>query len=136
MKIRTYSELLSFFSFEDRFNYLKLSGRVGEQTFGFDRHINQTLYHSREWKSVRNHVIIRDMGCDLGVSGYEIHDGILVHHMNPLTVDDILNSDEIAFDPEFLISTTNRTHNAIHYGDGNQIISKFVDRKPGDTKLW
>lgn len=135
-KIRTYSELKNYISFEDRYNYLKLGGKVGESTFGFDRHINQALYHSREWKQVRNHVIIRDSGCDLGVDGYEIHTAILVHHMNPIDVNDILGGEDHVLDPEFLITTTSLTHNAIHYGDEKLLFTSPKVRSPGDTKLW
>jgi hypothetical protein len=136
MMTRTYTELTNFSSFEDRYNYLKLGGRVGESTFGFDRYINQSLYHSREWKTVRNHVIIRDLGCDLGVSGYEINSTLLVHHMNPINVHDILGGEDDILDPEFLITTTSLTHNAIHYGDPKLLLTAPKVRTPGDTKLW
>lgn len=136
MTIRTYSELVRFDTFQDRYEYLKLGGRVGSSTFGFDRHLNQTLYHSKEWKTVRNHVIVRDAGCDLAVFGYEIHSGILVHHMNPIDVDDIIDAEDHILDPEFLITTTKLTHNAIHYGNFNIIPKPFSERVSGDTKLW
>ena len=134
--IRTYTDLIQRSSFEDRYQYLRLRGHVGASTFGFDRHINQSLYHSAEWKSVRQHVIIRDHGCDLGVKGYEINGALLVHHMNPIGVDDIMHDIERVLDPEFLITTTNATHNAIHYGDETLLKTPFVERKRGDTKLW
>lgn len=134
--IRRYSELRRLESFEDRYNYLSLKGVVGERTFGHERHINQKFYTSRQWRQVRSHVIARDLGCDLGVEGYEIHDKLLIHHMNPMAVDDIAHGDESILDPEFLITTTHRTHNAIHYGDAGLLARPFVERRPGDTKLW
>lgn len=134
--IRTYSELNSFETFEDRFNYLKLGGSVGNTTFGFDRHINQEFYQSFEWKSVRNEVIARDNGCDLGVYGYEIYSDLLIHHINPMSVEDIIHGELWILNPEFLITTTHNTHNAIHYGSNKLLTPKTVERKPGDTKLW
>lgn len=134
--IRRYSNLRRLHTFEDRFNYLRLQGSVGRSSFGFDRHINQQFYRSREWKELRHYVIARDNGCDLGIDGYEIHSEILVHHMNPLAVESIVHGDPKILDPEFLITTTHQTHNAIHYGDENQLPRQLVERKPGDTKLW
>ena len=135
MTIRCYREMATFESYSDRYNYLVLNGRVGMATFGFDRYLNQDFYQSRDWKNVRDEVIIRDNGCDLGVPGYEIYDDILVHHMNPMTVDDVVHQESWILDPEFLITTTHKTHNAIHYGaDPPQPI--FVERVPGDTALW
>lgn len=134
--IRTYSGLIQNSSFIERFRYLSLPGSVGTTTFGFDRHINQRFYTSRQWKQIRQHVIARDEGCDLGVEGYEIHDRILIHHMNPIDSGDIVHGDESILDPEFLICTTHRTHNAIHYGDERQLPKPHVERRPGDTKLW
>ena len=134
--IRTYSELSRFSSFKDRFSYLSLGGTVGIETFGFDRYLNQRFYTSWEWKRVRDYVISRDLGCDLGVEGYEIYDKILVHHMNPISESDITHGNEDILNPEFLITTTHRTHNAIHYGDEQLINITGVDRYPGDTKLW
>lgn len=134
--IRTYSELKKHDTFEDRYEYLRLRGVVGEATFGFDRYINQALYQSTEWKYARRQAILRDNGCDLGIFGYEIHGEILVHHMNPITVEDIINRSELVLDPEFLITTTMTTHNAIHYGDRTLLRTPFVERNPGDTKLW
>lgn len=136
MKLRRYSELRRFITFEDRFEYLNLKGYVGEQTFGFDRWMNQQFYRSREWKLARNEVIVRDNGCDLGVPGYDIHHGLLVHHMNPLSELDLVAGEEWIIDPEFLITTTHRTHNAIHYGDASLLPRSPVERVPGDTKLW
>ncbi len=134
--IRTYSELIRLETFEERFRYLVLRGGVGNSTFGFDRYINQGFYASREWKRVRYDVIARDLGCDLAVPGYEIHERLLIHHMNPMDSDDIVEGDPSILDPEFLITTTHRTHNAIHYGDERQLPRPLVERRPGDTKLW
>lgn len=136
MMIKSYSELNSFSTFEDRFEYLSLLGMVGESTFGFDRYINQKFYTSREWKEVRHHVILRDEGCDLGVYGYEINGGLVIHHINPMSSDDIVHNEEWILNPEYLITTTSETHNAIHYGNKNLIRAKYVERFPGDTKLW
>lgn len=136
MRIRRYSELRRLDTFEDRYNYLALRGEVGVATFGFDRHVNQRFYTSREWRDVRHYVIMRDNGCDLGVEDYEIHNNILIHHMNPMNMDDIVHGDPSILDPEFLITTTHRTHNAIHFGDERQLPRPFVERKPGDTRLW
>lgn len=136
MKIRTHSELSHLPTFEERFEYLKLEGSVGRATFGFDRYINQDFYRSREWKDVRKSIIVRDNGCDLGVSGYEIHIDILVHHMNPMIADDIIDGNEWILNPEFLILTTKTTHNAIHYGNASLLPKVTVDRHAGDTKLW
>lgn len=135
-KIRTYSELSKLATFKDRYNYLRLDGFVGEETFGFDRYLNQLFYTSQKWRSIRDFVIIRDNGCDLGVEGYEIHDKIIIHHMNPITVSDIMNETEYLLDPEFLISTMHNTHNAIHYGDENLLITGPIERKPNDTCPW
>lgn len=134
--IRTYSEMIGYEDFLERFRYLKLPGSVGASTFGFDRWINQKFYSSREWKHVRNQVITRDNGCDLGCDGYEIHSGLLIHHINPMLPNDVINGDSWILDPEFLITTTHDTHNAIHYGDEKQLRRPFVERKAGDTKLW
>lgn len=135
-KIRTYSEMLQFGTLEERFTYLALNGQVGHSTFGFERWMNQQFYASQEWKNIRREVIIRDEGCDLGVPGYEIHDRVYVHHMNPMEPDDIFEGNRSIVDPEFLISTTHRTHNAIHYGDEGLLPRPLIERKPGDTKLW
>ena len=136
MSIKTYSELITFLKFEERFKYLKLGGRVGEETFGFDRYLNQNFYKSQKWKSIRDHVIVRDNGCDLGVEGYEIRGKIIIHHINPITIDDIVRESEYLFDPEFLISTTHNTHNAIHYGDENLLTRMPVTRTKNDTCPW
>lgn len=135
--IRTYSELSQLKTFEERYRYLKLGGIVGQETFGFDRYLNQVFYTSKEWRSVRDKVIIRDNGCDLGIEEYEINGHmILIHHMNPITVEDILNCEDYIFDPEFLICTTKRTHNAIHYGDESLLPQKPVVRRKNDTCPW
>lgn len=136
MRIRRYSELRRIDTFEARFEYLTLRGEVGKATFGFDRWINQQFYRSPQWRRVRDIVIVRDNGCDLGILGYEIHSQLLVHHMNPITVEDIERGDEAVLDPEYLITTTQRTHNAIHYGDASLLRTAPVERRPGDTRLW
>lgn len=135
-KIRTYSELCRLRTFDERYDYLSLRGVVGESTFGFDRWLNQEFYRSKEWKNCRNSVIVRDNGCDLGVPGYEIFVELLVHHMNPLSVKDIENGESWILDPEFLITTSLQTHNAIHYGDDRLLPRGPIVRKPGDTNLW
>ena len=136
MRSRTYSELRRLTLFEDRFEYLVLHGEVGASTFGFDRWLNQTFYRSREWRQVRDHVVFRDEACDLGVPGYEIHSGLLVHHMNPMLPEDLEQGEAWILNPEYLITTTHRTHNAIHYGDRSLIPRPPVQRRPGDTRLW
>lgn len=136
MSIKCYSELIAIPTFEERYQYLRLSGRVGSDTFGFDRYMNQIFYRSQKWKSIRDFVIVRDNGCDLGVDGYEIHERILIHHMNPITLDDIEKESEFLLDPEFLISTTHNTHNAIHYGDINLIPKAPIVRTRNDTCPW
>jgi len=135
-KIRSYSELRRLETFEDRFDYLNLRTVVGRATFGHDRWMNQQFYASREWKLARSHVIARDLGCDLGVEGYEIYGNLLVHHMNPLLPDDFSYSDEWALEPEYLITTCKNTHNAIHYGDRTLLPRRYAARQIGDTKLW
>lgn len=135
-KIRTYSELVKMDSFEERFNYLKLDGRVGEETFGFDRYLNQVFYKSPEWLAVRDHVIIRDSGCDLGMLDREIPSRILVHHMNPIRPEDIVRKSDILLDPEFLICTMKRTHDAIHFGDASLLVFAPVERFKNDTCPW
>lgn len=136
--IRRYSELVRLHTFEERFEYLKLSGRVGRETFGYDRIFNQKFYTSMEWRSVRNFVITRDCGCDLGVEGYEIFNekGIYIHHMNPITIEDIERRTEILLDPEFLITTIHPTHNAIHYGDISLLATSPIERTRNDTCPW
>jgi hypothetical protein len=135
-KVRSYTELINFLYFEERFEYLKLEGEVGRSTFGFDRYINQKFYRSYEWKRVRQWVILRDNGCDLGVPGYEINGGLLIHHMNPMVADDIIHGEEWILDPEYLITTTQNTHNAIHFGDARLLPSVVIERTPNDQKLW
>lgn len=136
MRTRSYTELKKLSSFKDRYDYLALRGVVGAATFGFDRWMNQAFYRSYEWKAVRSHVIARDLGCDLGIEGFEIHEKIYIHHMNPMTVDDLVQGEDTIVDPEFLITTTHRTHNAIHYGDENLLPKQYKPRSPNDTKLW
>ena len=136
MTIRTFSKLQSFSTFEARYKYLKLSGSVGRDVFGEDRYLNQLFYRSKDWRKIRDHVIVRDRGLDLGCDGYEIPGKILVHHMNPMTIDDVLHSSQEILDPEFLISTSSKTHLAIHYGDKKFLPRLSFERKPGDTKLW
>ena len=137
MIIRTYSELITLPTFEERFRYLQLNGRVDEDTFGFDRYLNQEFYQrSQEWKRVRDFVIIRDNGCDLAIDDREIMGKILVHHMNPITKEDILQRSEFLLNPEYLICTMKSTHDAIHYGDESLLIKDHVERRPNDTCLW
>lgn len=135
-KIRTYVELRQLETFEDRYHYLKMGGVTGEATFGFDRWINQRFYKSREWRRARDHVIVRDNGCDLGIPGFEIYTDLLVHHMNPISLDDIEHSTDWLLDPNFLITTSLKTHNAIHYGDESLLPRGPIVREAGDTKLW
>lgn len=135
-KIRTYSELMKYDTFLERFRYLKLDGQVGRDTFGFDRYLNQVLYNCDEWKEARRETIIRDSGCDLGIEGREIHKGIIVHHMNPITVDDVLSRNPKIFDTEFLITTVLRTHNAIHFSNEDVLIAEPITRRKNDTIPW
>lgn len=135
--IRTYSELITLPTFEERYEYLRLDGVVCEETFGFDRYLNQEFYQrSQEWKRIRDYVIIRDQGCDLGIEGREIRGKILVHHMNPITKDDILQQSRFLLDPEYLICTLKSTHDAIHYGDENLLMKGPIERKANDTCPW
>ena len=134
--IRTYSELILRKDYLDRFQYLKLGGYVGRETFGFDRYLNQDFYRSKEWKRTRDFVIARDDGCDMGVPGWEIYDKVLVHHMNPITIDQIIHGDDDLLNPEYLISVSKITHNAIHYGDETLLTVLPPERFAGDTKLW
>ena len=136
MRNRTYSELSQLETFEERYHYLELKGILGKSTFGFDRWINQRFYKSNEWKIVRNHVIVRDNGCDLGIPGYEIHSGLTVHHMNPLSLADLTHGEDWIIDPNFLITTSLQTHNAIHYGDESLLPRGPIVRRAGDTTLW
>ena len=134
--IRNYSELITLRTFKERFEYLKLDGIVGEETFGFDRYMNQIFYKSREWTSVRRAVIIRDNGCDLGVEGYEIHGKILIHHMNPINLSDIVHKTDELLNPDYLITTVLSTHNAIHYGDASLLPALPIERRANDTCPW
>lgn len=135
--IRTYSKLSKLKTFRERYEYLKLDGTVGEETFGFDRYINQMFYKSEEWKRIRNYVITRDNGCDLGIQDRKIVDSvILVHHMNPITKEDIINKNEILLDPEYLITTIKPTHDAIHYGDESLLAEDLIVRSKNDTCPW
>lgn len=136
VKTKTYSELIRLEKYMDRYQYLMLSGRVGQETFGYERFLNQSLYKSYEWRSVRDEVIVRDHGCDLGMEGYEIYGSIIVHHMNPITMDDIQNRNENIFNPEYLVSTSFSTHNAIHYGDEGLLITEPIIRTKNDTCPW
>lgn len=134
--IRTYSELITIPTFEERFEYLKLNGSVGLETFGHDRYLNQILYNSPEWRRFRPEIIVRDNGCDLACEGYEIFGKILIHHINPITAKDILNRNPKVFDPENVITTVHNTHNAIHYGDENLLITEPIERSRNDTCPW
>jgi hypothetical protein len=136
MMIRRYSELIRIPDFTGRYDYLRLQGSVGDETFGYDRWINQRFYTSREWRRARLAVIARDGGCDLGIRGHEIYDQVFVHHMNPMTEEQIVHGDEVIFNPEFLITVSPTTHNAIHFGDERLLIRMPVARHPGDTALW
>lgn len=134
--IRSYSDLRRLETLEERYKYLALRGNVGESTFGFDRYVNQLFYQSSQWRRVRQDVILRDNGCDLGIEDYEIHKGLYIHHMNPMTLADIRSGDPEILDPEYLITVSFKTHNAIHYGDERLLPRGPIERKPGDTKLW
>lgn len=136
MFIRTYSDLRQLPTFSERFKYLSLIGQVAEETFGTDRYLNQRFYRSVEWRDVRDFVISRDRACDLATPGYEIHADLYVHHMNPITVRQLVEGDPSVLDPVFLITTTHKTHNAIHYGNESSLPRGLVERRPGDTKLW
>lgn len=135
-KVRTYTELRRIASFEDRFKYLAVHSSIGVATFGFERWLNQAFYTSSVWRTCRHLVIVRDRGCDLGVEGYEVHDKVIVHHMNPVTVQQVEDRDPSIFDPEFLISVSHNTHNAVHYGNEKLLAKPLVERRPNDTKLW
>lgn len=134
--IKTYSELITIPTFEERYEYLRLQGRVGEETFGFDRWLNQVFYRTNEWKSVRDRVIVRDCGCDLAMLDREIQGRILVHHMNPILTRDIVNRTEFLLNPEYLICTSKNTHDAIHYGDSELLITMPIERSRNDTCPW
>lgn len=134
--IKCYSELIALPTYEERFQYLQLNGRVGSDTFGFDRYLNQKFYKTPEWRRLRNQIILRDNGCDLGVEGYEIFGIIMIHHMNPITKADIVSMTEYLTNPEYLICVTPNTHNAIHYGDESLLCTGPIERKPNDTCPW
>ena len=136
MSIRTYSELITLPTFEERFRYLQLGRKVGEDTFGHDRYLNQMFYTSDEWRRIRRDVIVRDNGCDLGIQDREIHGLIIIHHMNPITIEDIINRSEFLLNPEYLISTVKNTHDAIHFSDERILITDPIERRPNDTCPW
>lgn len=136
MSIKTYSELITIPTFEERFEYLQLKGSVGKDTFGYDRHLNQVLYRSPEWKRLRNQIIIRDCGCDLACEGYDIHSKVLIHHLNPITVEDVLARSRKVFDPDNLVCVSHNTHNAIHYGDVYLLATGPIIRTKNDTCPW
>lgn len=136
MMIRTYTELSRLATFEERYEYLRLGGSVGKETFGYDRYLNQILYRSQKWKDIREQIIIRDNGCDLGVEGYEIYGKIIIHHMNPITIEDIERQSDFLFNSEFLICTVHNTHNAIHYGDESLLPKAPIIRSRNDTCPW
>lgn len=136
MTVRSYTELSALRTFEERFRYLQLSGVVAEETFGFDRIVNQQFYRSSEWKSIRDHVIIRDNGCDLGIEDREIFGRVVIHHMNPVRLKDFDELSDILLNPEYLICTTHVTHNAIHYGDESLLIHEPIERSKNDTCPW
>lgn len=135
-RIRTYSELCRIDGFKERYHYLRLHSQIGIETFGWDRWLNQQFYRSAEWRYIRDVVIARDYGRDLGLEGYDIFDRPSVHHMNPMTIDAVTHGDERIVDPEYLITVSHRTHNAIHFGDEKLLVGPMVVRRPGDTKLW
>ena len=136
MKIRTYSELMTISNFLERYYYLRLGGSVGKETFGYDRYLNQVLYHSDEWKRFRRDIIVRDNGCDLGCEGFDIYGRVLVHHITPITVEDVVNRNPMVFDPENVITTSLNTHNAIHYGDESLLSLPPIERTRNDTCPW
>lgn len=135
-KIRTYSELITIPTYEERFEYLRLDGLVGEETFGFDRYLNQIFYNSGEWRSLRNNIIIRDNGCDLAMEDYDIKGRIYIHHMNPIAITDILTQSDFLLNPDFLVCTAFRTHQAVHYGDASLLMTAPIERKQNDTCPW
>ena len=133
---RTYTEMMSYDSFDDRFAYLRLDGRVGKDTFGYDRYLNQAFYKSAEWKRIRNEIILRDNGCDLAHPDYQIVGRVYIHHLNPVTKKDVLDRSSILLNPEYLVCVSYDTHQAIHYGDENLLQPDLVERKPNDTCPW
>lgn len=136
MRTRSYSQLTQYDTLEERYNYLRLQSQVGVETFGFYRWLNQSFYTSKQWRDVRNFVIVRDEGCDLGILDFPISSKVHIHHMNPMTVEQLEHGDEAVLDPEFLITVSHQTHNAIHFGDEFQLPKIYVPRRPNDTKLW
>lgn len=137
MMNKRYSELIRFKTFEERYEYLKLAGIIGKETFGYDRYLNQEFYRKdKEWLSVRNKIIIRDNGCDLGIEGREMYSGIIIHHINPITKEDIINRNQKLFDPDNLICVSDRTHKAIHYGNNNLLVKDPIERTKNDTCPW
>ena len=136
MNTKTYSELITIPTFEERFEYLRLKGSVGKDTFGYDRYLNQILYNSPEWKKLRNQIIIRDNGCDLACEGYDINSHIMIHHLNPITVDDVVARSRNVFDPDNLVCVAHNTHNAIHYGDASLLVTGPIVRTKNDTCPW
>ena len=136
MMTKSYLEMIQLPTFEERYEYLKLGGLVGEETFGYDRYLNQVLYRSSEWKRFRRDIILRDNGCDLACDGYDIIGKILIHHINPITIDDIMNRSSCLFDPNNVISTSLNTHNAIHYGDAELLMTGPIERTKNDTCPW
>lgn len=136
MMIRTYNELIKFKTFKERFEYLKLDGSVGNDTFGFDRYINQKFYRSQQWKTIRDKIIVRDNACDLALNGHDIYGKIIIHHMNPIRVEDILDLNEYLLNPDYLICVSLPTHNAIHYGDYNNLNNETIQRTKNDTCPW
>lgn len=136
MKIRTYSELLTYKTFDDRYNYLKLSGKVGIETFGFDRYLNQVLYRSKKWRELRPWIITRDNACDMGIDGYDIFDKIVIHHMNPISIEDLEEDNGDVFNPEFLVCVSLNTHNLIHFGSDRKLPKPIIQRKPNDMCPW
>lgn len=134
--IRTYRELIELDTFEERFEYLKLNGYVGKETFGFDRCLNQRFYRSKEWKNLRDHIIVRDNGCDLGILDRQLFGNIIIHHMNPIYISDIHSASDFLLNPDYLICVSHTTHNAIHYGDTNLLVKDPIERRPNDTCLW
>lgn len=136
MNIRTYSELITLPTYEERFRYLKLNGAIGIETFGHERYLNQKFYQSQEWRRLRHQIIIRDNGCDLGVEGLDIYGPIVIHHINPIVTKDIIHNSEYLMNPEYLICVSKQTHNAIHYGDINLLNTAPVERTKNDTCPW
>ena len=134
--MRTYSELIKLGTFKERFRYLKLDGKVCQETFGYDRYLNQAFYHSDEWHRIRNKIILRDDACDLGMPGYEIGGKVYIHHINPISTHDLIHVSDFLLDPEYLICCSHNTHNAIHYGDENLLITEPIQRTPYDTCPW